>query len=138
MNTILLVFFSLWKKYLRPWSSRDQPNCLVPLFPASGKHNVSGKVSIWYWVCFDFYEPKIDLVLRMKVVGAKYFLMIILVNLIYGPCMFCEKILNKGTIGPVNLEHWQTVSVEIIRNIESLVWRTEPYKPSDLICLPRW
>lgn len=60
------------KKYLRPWSSRDQPNCLVPLFPASGKHNVSGKVSIWYWVCFDFYEPKIDLVLRMKVVGAKY------------------------------------------------------------------
>lgn len=32
--------------------------------------------------------------------------MIILVNLIYGLCMFCEKILNKGIIGFVNLEYW--------------------------------
>lgn len=51
--------------------------------------------------------------------------MIILVNLIYGLCMFCEKILNKGIIGFVNLEYWLIVLVEIIRNIEFFVWRIE-------------
>lgn len=48
-------------------------DCLVFLFLVFGKYNVLGKVFIWYWVCFDFYEFKIDLVLRMKVVGVKYF-----------------------------------------------------------------
>lgn len=64
--------------------------------------------------------------------------MIILVNLIYGLCMFCEKILNKGIIGFVNLEYWLIVLVEIIRNIEFFVWRIELYKFLDLICLLCW
>lgn len=43
----------------------------------------------------------------MKVVEAKMLVGLIFgQNLIYDPCMSCAQILNKGTIGPVNLEHW--------------------------------
>lgn len=56
-------------------------------------------------------------------------------NLIYDPCMFCAQILNKGTIGPVNLEHWLSGICTDNQTDQVPCVKRDPWKPSDLICL---